>query len=481
MKDAPKVFISYSWSNEKHMDWVLQLAADLRANGVDAILDKWHLKEGQDAYAFMERMVTDPDVGKVVVVCDRKYVERSDSRQGGVGAESQIMSSELYGKVDQTKFVAISRERDKNNRALLPTFFRSRIYIDLSEDADFGRGFEQLLRWSFDKPFYVEPELGPPPSFLDDQSAPVIARALPLERMLRDPSADPRAIVNATVSFLREVSASTTAFPVRFVPDEPKDEAVFRAIEGLGPVLTRLLALVERAVLVDDHGTVQIAYHDYLEHVIPCLEAGPTQWSGDPTRFYAHFAFVAFFAILLRNRKLDQAKAFLETPFVKDEVRGFTAKSVNYDIFRTHLRSLEARDQRLSLRRLSLHADLIKQICDTIGFAFRDFIEADFVLYVRGAALGDEDRLRYYRGWWPISSLYVSDVDGALPLFVRAERPPMRDELLSLLGIDGRGMLERLVTRYKSGDLRPPEWSGAFSRLDVPALMNSERIIKSFD
>jgi hypothetical protein len=476
VNDQPKVFISYSWSTQEHMDWVVQLAADLRANGVDAILDKWQLKEGQDAYAFMERMVTDAAVAKVAVICDRKYVERADAREGGVGAESQIMSSELYGKVDQTKFVAISREKDENGRALLPTFLKSRIYIDLSEDADFGRGFEQLLRWCFDRPFYVEPELGQPPSFLDQQAAPVVTRAAPLERILRDSSADPRTIVNAAVTFLRDISASTVSFPADFVNGEPQDEAVFRTIEGLAPVLARLLSLVERAVQADDRGAVQVAYHDYLERIIPSLEAG----SGEPTRFYAHFAFVAFLAVLLRNRKLDQAKAFLETPFIKDEYQGLTAKSVTYEIFRTHLRSLEARNNRLSLRRLSLHADLIQQICETIGFPFRDFIEAEFLLYLRGAALGEEENFRYYRGWWPISALYVSDVDGALPSFVRAERPPFRDELLSLLGISSKPELEALVAKYKTGALKAPEWSGSFSRLDVPALMNAERIIKSF-
>ena len=73
------------------MDWVLQLATDLRANGVDAIVDKWQLKEGQDSYAYMERMVTDPTVEKVAVICDKKYVQRADTREGGVGAESQFM------------------------------------------------------------------------------------------------------------------------------------------------------------------------------------------------------------------------------------------------------------------------------------------------------------------------------------------------------------------------------------------------------
>ena len=52
--DAPKVFISYSWSNADHEAWVLQLATELADNGVDVIIDKWALDKGHDANAFME-------------------------------------------------------------------------------------------------------------------------------------------------------------------------------------------------------------------------------------------------------------------------------------------------------------------------------------------------------------------------------------------------------------------------------------------
>lgn len=41
----PKVFISYSWSSDA---MVLELAQRLVAHGVDVVLDKWDLKEGQD-------------------------------------------------------------------------------------------------------------------------------------------------------------------------------------------------------------------------------------------------------------------------------------------------------------------------------------------------------------------------------------------------------------------------------------------------
>lgn len=58
-ESAPKLFISYSWSSPEHEAWVLNLAEELRSNGVDVVFDKWDLKEGHDAIAFMEQMVTD--------------------------------------------------------------------------------------------------------------------------------------------------------------------------------------------------------------------------------------------------------------------------------------------------------------------------------------------------------------------------------------------------------------------------------------
>ena len=66
----PKIFISYSWSKDA-LALVLDLANRLVSHGVDVVLDKWELKEGQDKYAFMERCVNDPDITKV---CITNYV-----------------------------------------------------------------------------------------------------------------------------------------------------------------------------------------------------------------------------------------------------------------------------------------------------------------------------------------------------------------------------------------------------------------------
>ncbi|WP_197030673.1 toll/interleukin-1 receptor domain-containing protein [Halomonas sp. BC04] len=166
----PTVFISYSWSCEDHESWVLELAESLLRDGVDVKLDKWDLKEGHDLNHFMESMVRDPSITKVIIVFDKKYVDRANDKKGGVGTETQIISNEVYGSVDQNKFVGVVRERDEEGEAFVPIYYRGRKYIDLSDDSSYHAQYEILLRWVYNQPLYDKPKLGVKPAFLDDSS-----------------------------------------------------------------------------------------------------------------------------------------------------------------------------------------------------------------------------------------------------------------------------------------------------------------------
>ena len=99
MEKTPKVFISYSWSSPEHEEKVLNLATRLMSHGVEVIIDKWDLKEGQDKYAFMEQAVTSNDIDRVLIISDKMYAEKANSRRGGVGDETIIISPEIYGSV----------------------------------------------------------------------------------------------------------------------------------------------------------------------------------------------------------------------------------------------------------------------------------------------------------------------------------------------------------------------------------------------
>ena len=133
MNENPrKVFISYSWAVQAR---VVELAERLIANGIDVILDVWDLKPGHDKYAFMEQSVNDPSVNKVLIICDKTYTAKADARQGGVGDETVIISPEIYGRMNQEKFIPIAFEVDDlghffimliricHNDNLLSTFF----------------------------------------------------------------------------------------------------------------------------------------------------------------------------------------------------------------------------------------------------------------------------------------------------------------------------------------------------------------------
>ncbi|MCL1935928.1 MAG: toll/interleukin-1 receptor domain-containing protein, partial [Defluviitaleaceae bacterium] len=157
----PKIFISYSWSVA---DKVLELAERLvNPGGVDVILDKWDLKEGHDKYAFMEQAVNNPEVTHVLLICDKSYTEKANGRKGGVGDETVIISAEMYGKIQQEKFIPVVFEKDEENVPFLPTYVATKIYFDLSDEDTYEEQYERLLRNLHNKPAHRKPKLSEPP------------------------------------------------------------------------------------------------------------------------------------------------------------------------------------------------------------------------------------------------------------------------------------------------------------------------------
>ena len=110
--EKPKVFISYAWGSQEYQDRVVALSRDLMGDGIDVLLDKWSLKEGHDTYAYMEQSVNNNDVTNVLILLDPVYAQKANTRTGGVGTETQIISPEIYNNVTQEKFLPIVMERD---------------------------------------------------------------------------------------------------------------------------------------------------------------------------------------------------------------------------------------------------------------------------------------------------------------------------------------------------------------------------------
>lgn len=156
---APIVFISYSHDDEAHKEWVLRLATDLRARGIDAILDQWDLAPGQDMAAFMETSITAAD--RVLMICTKRYIEKAEKGDGGVGYEKLIVTGELVARIDTKKFVPIVRQHDRLRT--IPKFLGPRLFIDFSDDAAYPAKLDELAREIYGTPTKTKPPLGPNP------------------------------------------------------------------------------------------------------------------------------------------------------------------------------------------------------------------------------------------------------------------------------------------------------------------------------
>jgi len=142
----PRVFISYSGNDPKNQSWVKILAEKLRSNGVNARIDIYHLKHGQDLPQWMTEEILAAE--KILLICDEVYVSKADSRNGGVGWETMIIQGDMLSNLSTDKYICISRVPliDRG----LPIFVKSRYSFHWPEESLSDACFQELMLRLFD-------------------------------------------------------------------------------------------------------------------------------------------------------------------------------------------------------------------------------------------------------------------------------------------------------------------------------------------
>ena len=387
--EAPKVFVSYSWTTPEHEDWVLNLSTELRDSGVGVILDKWDLKEGHDSNAFMERMVTDESVKKVIIVCDEAYAKKADDRNGGVGTETQIITSEIYSSVEQDKFVAVIAEKDERGRPYLPTYYKSRIYIDLSYEELYAKNFEQLLRWIFNRPVNVKPEIGKVPAFLSEEPAVALGTSATSRRCIEAYRTSKPHAAGALNEYLQTFIDNFER--LRLEPSnghQEFDEIVVSSIQNFVPYRNEAVEIFLTIANYGQNIDIGEKLHYFFESLIPKMgrPEGVHQhhtWDWDNLKYIVQELFLYCTAALIKAQRFDLLTVLTQQRYFvsRDEDYGRNTMR-NFGVFRNHLDSLEHRNQRLKLNRKSVHADLIKEFSTGTGVSFEQLMQADFVLFI---------------------------------------------------------------------------------------------------
>ncbi|MCH8839264.1 MAG: TIR domain-containing protein [Planctomycetes bacterium] len=472
----PKLFVSYSWTTPDHEAWVLQLATDLRDNGVDVVFDKWDLREGHDAYAFMEKMVADKDITKVILLCNRTYAEKADGRSGGVGTETQIISPKVYAKEDQDKFVAVVTERDDKGNAFLPTYYKSRIYIDLSDASRFAENFEQLLRWVYDKPLHVKPDLGKAPQFLVSEGT-ISLGTTAKARRAADAVRSGRDYWHGAVA---EYFTTFTENLERFrMPKEDgeRDDQLVENIESFVPYRNEAIDLFFALAQYQPNDQCTQLLHRFFEGLLPYLERPEhvNSWNEcdfDNFRFIIHELYLYAIAILLKYERFDAVGAMLRTHFyLPTRERGDSNGMVSFGYLRQNIRLLDHRNQRLELRRTSLQADLLEKRSHDSGVQFRQIMQADFLLFIRDSL----DRLANDNGWqvwWPLTLVYIERQHFAFELFARSQSKAYFSRLCPVFDISTKEQIGALLQAFNEQKVRAPSWD--FTRVNPGPLMAFE-------
>lgn len=459
MTANPKVFISYSWSSPEHKAWVLQLATDLVHSGVEAILDVWDLREGQESAAFMEQMVTDPLVSKVLIISDRMYAEKSDSRSGGAGTEAQIISAALYSHVEQGKFAAAVREVDEKGKPCVPAYYTSRIYIDFTDDTRRQDAFEQLLRWVFDKPEHKKPNLGPVPQFIvrDDQQTYFPSQVAARRAKAAIEQGKSNALVLAQDCFdqfaqdiiaFRIDDSEISSGGADYILAKLSDSVSFRneAVE----VLRGVMRMEAQDVSITVHGFIEAIYQ--LAKPVNYGPVSSRQNSG-LIEFVGWEILLNTAALAIKSRRVDVFETLVDRQYhlpntgygSRDDMLSLGDLSANVGL-------LEHADRLKGDNHYSPDAHFLKERPSAAGIPFEELLQADFLMYLRTELLGSST-------WLPKTYLYGNPRWAKpFPAFARAKSKKECAWLCELLGIRSVEAIADLIRETEAGNRWVPKW-----------------------
>jgi hypothetical protein len=145
----PRVFISHTSRTKEECDWVVELALYLIDKGIQARLDKFHLRRGMDLPQWMCNELA--LANRVIIVSNAAYKAKADGREGGVGWETMVIQGDLLAlPPDSTKYQVIVRAESLADG--LPLYLKTR-YAFHAKPSDPPDSFrEELVKELLDLP-----------------------------------------------------------------------------------------------------------------------------------------------------------------------------------------------------------------------------------------------------------------------------------------------------------------------------------------
>lgn len=419
-----KIFISYSWKPISNKNKVIDLAERLSNDGIHVILDDWDLKEGQDKYSFMEQMVNDPTISRVLLICNKEYTEKANQKIGGVGTESLIISNDIYTQAEQTKFIPVVMQYDENKNPYVPTFINSRIFIDLSDVEHFEENYEKLLRNIYNKPKSKRPPLGKMPVHLLDDNPIFLATANKVST-IKNSLINNKPNTNLLIKdYFQTFIAALLDFKIDYKTLNQSNfiEEIEKSIDDLQALKNDFIDFLTTLCKFSNEDFSEEIF-DFFENLLQSLTDNEIILlngnsldilANDNIKYFIYELFLSSMTIFLKNERFKEFSILVNNNFVISSKYDKT-EVLNFVRFRTYNSTLnEYKNQTINPKRVSVVADKIKQYSTILNF--KDLRETDILLYY--LSLLNPSQSMYFKYWFPETSCYNSFDINILPKIV---------------------------------------------------------------
>ena len=437
----PKVFISYSWVMQ---EWVIKLAQRLVNDGIDTIVDFWNLKHGHDKYQFMESMVTDKTIDFVLIICDQTYTEKSNDRTGGVGDETVIISSELYGKFKQEKFLPLILERTEDASPTVPVYIKSRIYFDFSDVNNYENEYEKLIRHIYNEPLISKPKLGSKPEWLKNSSIDIsqLQSGITILRTSNNEFRKNEVVVEFPHIFaakVKEFTIDTSNSDRSFIAAE-----IISKIDAMKPLRDSYLDFLKEMLFSSQD--IKLFIYNFFEttyNKLMLVDKGINAWQESSFEHYTIFIWELFVCTIVYLRYYEKYSLIHDILTHTYHLQGRTSqvqniKPYSFVQFRCYSNVLDD-TYRHKENLISKTANMIVSRVKEPIITKESFAETDIFLTQMSFALKISDYERY---WFALSYIYADNPEN---LWVRLSSKEYCEKILPLFGASSIDELKKII------------------------------------
>lgn len=449
--ENPKVFISYAWGDKDYENLVLSFATQLVNDGIDVVIDKWDLTEGNDTYAFMEKCVNEPSITNVLILLDPAYAEKANAHKGGVGTETQIISAQVYCKVEQDRFIPIVMKRDSEGNVCKPTYLNGRLHFDLSNEEEYDFTYQRLVKTLFGVEVYAKPSVGKKPDWVDkpiETNPKMIIQYDSVKKNI------PYIEKNSSyIGYLSELSNRLIEYSHQGLSDVKTPDDYIAVMSESEDIRNNYLLILKNSYYVE---SFKASIANFFEESANSIErnSGP-RYDFALTRLHEMFIYtIAFF---LKNNDYNTVGYFLGKTYFKAKDVYHSNNAASFHMFFSgpcHTKLDEAvkrRDNKDYYTGTGAYwmETIANDFCSKEQFVFADLICYNYSVF------GNSDDLNDGWYWFPITYIYDNRNTSVIAFF--AQKIASKEFLNSVLPIFNYESADGFITKFKeieSGDFK---------------------------